>query len=64
MSNLKSAVRAIIDTGEAWTPVDVYKVAAALHASFPGRDLNELAKIVSEVAVQKPGSSLLWERSR
>jgi hypothetical protein len=62
MSQLHSAARGMIDTGEPWTPIDVYAVAEVLHASFPDRDLSELAKIVSEVAVRKPGRSLLWER--
>ena len=62
MSYLRSAVRSIIDTGEAWTPIDVYAVATALHASFPEKDLKELEQIVSEVAVRKGGRTLLWER--
>ncbi len=64
MSQLRSAVGTIIDTGETWTPVDVYAVAEELHATFPDKDLVELADIVSEIAVRKPGRSLLWERWR
>lgn len=62
MCNIRSTVRSIIDTGETWTPIDIYGVAEALHTFFPDKDVGELAEIVSEIAVRKAGRPLLWER--
>ena len=62
MSNLRSTVRSMIDSAEASSPVDVYAVAEALQESFPEKDVRELVKIVSDVAVRQPGRSLVWER--
>lgn len=64
MSILRSAVRSMIDTREESSPIDIYAVAEALHESFPDKDIHELAKIVSDVAVRQPGRSLLWEPRR